>query len=288
MKRSRKIVPVPISGIKVVNSRGRNRIRFKELVRSVATLGLKRPITVSKRKNTSLYELVCGERRMKAFTALGQTQIPALLVDVSTEDCILMSLIENIARRRHPPVELVTDIVRLSKHYRVTEIAAKIDVSEEFVRAVVYLLKHGEERLVNAVERGMVPPTLAVEIAKAKNPKVQGALLATYLSERHTSNQIRNIRKLVEQRYRTAVKSSGGKIESSTLVRAYRQETERQQLLARKADFAHARLTFIINALKTLLNERMFVSLLREESLDKLPLPVLRGISSTPRGSHDG
>src|SRR5436190_10119209 len=85
MKRSRKIVPVKISDIKVLNSRERNKDRFRELVRSVATLGLKRPISVSKRSNTGCYELVCGERRMDAFTELGQKKIPAILVDASTE-----------------------------------------------------------------------------------------------------------------------------------------------------------------------------------------------------------
>jgi hypothetical protein len=56
---------------------------------------------------------------------------------------------------------------------------------------------------------------------------------------------------------------AGEEISSAALVRAYRQEIGRQQLIARKADLAQARLVFIVNALKTLLNERMFASLHR-------------------------
>ncbi len=41
------------------------------------------------------------------------------------------------------------------------------------------------------------------------------------------------------------------------------------------------RLAFIVNALKSLLDERMFVSLLRDEGLDKIPLPLLRKLSNS-------
>jgi len=67
--------------------------------------------------------------------------------------------------------------------------------------------------------------------------------------------------------------------------RVYRQEAQRQKVLAFKAEIAHARLLFIVNALKTLLGERMFVRLLRDQSLDKLPIPILRRISSMSAAS---
>jgi len=55
------------------------------------------------------------------------------------------------------------------------------------------------------------------------------------------------------------------------LVRAYQQEVERQRLMIRKAEIAQSRLIFVIQALKTLLNDENFVTLLRAESLDTLP-----------------
>ena len=281
MKRGRTVVSVPISAVKVLNSRERNQGRFKELVQSVDALGLKRPITVCKREVGASYDLVCGERRLDAFTALGQSDIPALLVDAAVEDCILMSLVENFARRRHSPIELLREIGRLAKHYRVPEIASKLDLTPERVRAIIFLLKHGEERLISAVERGIIPPTLAVEIARAKSPRLQGALLEAHVNGQHTTKQIEKMRKLVEQRQRSAVKTETGeeKVNSSDLVRAYRLEADREQLLRRKADLAHARLSVLISALKTLLSERMFVTILRGEELDQLPLPVLQRLS---------
>ena len=120
-------------------------------------------------------------------------------------------------------------------------------------------------------------------MAKAKSPKLQGALLETYVSERHTSKQIATTRRLVEQRHRQAEKArrKHEQIGSKGLVRAYREETDRQKLIVRKADLAQARLLFIVNALRMLLSERMFITLLRGESLDKLPLPILRRITSS-------
>ena len=103
MKRSKKIKTIPISEIIVLNSRDRRAAPFKEMVSSVAKLGLKRPITVSSRNGVAPYELACGEGRIEAFLALEQKDIPAIVVDASTEDCILMGLVENIARRRHSP-----------------------------------------------------------------------------------------------------------------------------------------------------------------------------------------
>jgi ParB family transcriptional regulator, chromosome partitioning protein len=282
MKRRRKIESIPIAAIKVLNPRERSRSRFKEIVKSIGTVGLKRPITASKREMANGYELACGERRMEALSALGQAEIPTILVEASTEDCLLMSLVENIARRRHSPIELVSDIGRLAKTYKAPDIAAKLGVTQDFARAIAYLIKHGEDRLISAVERGIVPPTLALEIARAKTPRLQGALLEAFVNEKHTSNQIEKMRKLVEQRHRKSMKAQFAeeKINAASLVRAYRQETERQQVVAKKADLTHARLVFIINALKTVMSERMFTSLLRGEGLDKLPLPVLRRMSA--------
>lgn len=284
MKRSRKIASIPIAAIKVLNPRELSRARFREMAQSIDSIGLKRPITVSNRGGGNAYELAFGEARMEAFAALGQAEIPAILTDASTEDCILMSLVENIARRRHSPVELVRDIGRLARTYRAPDIAAKLGITQEFARAVTYLLKHGEDRLVSAVERGIVPPTLAVEIARAKSSKLQAALLETFLKGKHSSYQIGKIRKLVEQRHRTSMKVQFADegINAAALVRTYRREVERQQLIVKKADLTHAQLLFIVNALRKLLAERMFASLLHEAGLDRLPLPILHRLSAGP------
>jgi hypothetical protein len=61
------------------------------------------------------YMLVCGEGRLNAFRILGETHIPALVVDVTDEDAFIMSLAENIARRGYRPLEILADIAVLRK-----------------------------------------------------------------------------------------------------------------------------------------------------------------------------
>lgn len=85
MKRIRKIKSIPISAIEVINPRDRRPAPFKQLVASIAAVGLKKPITVSVHERPGRYELVCGQGRIEAFAALKAKEIPAILVDATTE-----------------------------------------------------------------------------------------------------------------------------------------------------------------------------------------------------------
>ena len=73
------------------------------------------------------YDLVCGQGRLEAYQALGQREIPALVVDADTEDCMVMSLVENLARRQHRAIDLLRDIQGLKRRgYNDTAIAGKL------------------------------------------------------------------------------------------------------------------------------------------------------------------
>lgn len=80
---------VPISQITVLNPRARSKATFNALVDSIAKVGLKKPITVNRCRQTNgkpIYEVVCGQGRLEAYISLGEAQIPAIVVDVSEED----------------------------------------------------------------------------------------------------------------------------------------------------------------------------------------------------------
>lgn len=78
---------IPIAEIRVVNPRSRNKIKFQLIVSSIEAVGLKRPITVSRRaldpEDGTRYDLACGQGRMEAMIALGQNTIPALVTEAS-------------------------------------------------------------------------------------------------------------------------------------------------------------------------------------------------------------
>ena len=151
---------IPIDRITVINPRVRNKRIFTEIVSNIAELGLKRPITVTRREDPDgpRYDLVCGQGRLEAYQALGQQEIPAIVVDADTEDCMVMSLVENLARRQHRAIDLLHDIEGLKKRgYNEAVIAQKTGLTIEYVRAVLRLLKNGEHRLLRAVEAGTNP-----------------------------------------------------------------------------------------------------------------------------------
>lgn len=172
----------------------------------------------------------------------------------------------------------------MNSWYSITQIASKTDFSEEYIYAISYLLDHGEQRLLAAVERGVIPPTVAMEIARAKDSDVQQALAEAYERKAIPGRQVLAIRRIIEQRaasgkHMTVASRGHGprgprRVTADALVRAYRKETERQRLLVRKASIAHGRLLFVINALRRLLADEHFTTLLRAEHLVTLPTPI--------------
>src|SRR5882672_4850428 len=107
---------IPVDQINVLNPRSRNKVVFQGIVTNISHLGLKKPITVARRADSTdgkPYDLVCGQGRLEAFIALGQTEIPAIVKEASREDCFLMSLVENVARRQQRPLELLREITNL-------------------------------------------------------------------------------------------------------------------------------------------------------------------------------
>ena len=81
-KPSQRIEWIAIDRITIVNPRLRNKKAFKEIVENIAQIGLKRPITVTRRIEADgpFYDLVCGQGRLEAYQALGQLEVPALVV----------------------------------------------------------------------------------------------------------------------------------------------------------------------------------------------------------------
>jgi ParB family chromosome partitioning protein len=276
---------IPIDAIEVLNPRERNSKIFEEIVGNIKAIGLKKPITVTSRSSADgkeRYLLVCGEGRMKAFKALGETSIPAMIVNVSDDDAFIMSLAENIARRHCRAVELLAGIQRLrDQGYDKSTIAEKTGLSTDYIQGILQLLGNKEDRLITAVEAGKIPLYVALAINGAGNDDkaIQIALQEAYESGKLKGKQLINAKRLVEKRqalgktlggYRIKTKRDTG-ITSSSLVRSYQREVERQKLLIKKSDFTQQKLMFVIGALRSLLAEESFSTLLRAEGLDTLP-----------------
>jgi ParB family chromosome partitioning protein len=283
---------IRVERITVINPRVRNKRIFKEIVANIAELGLKRPITVTRRDDPDgpRYDLVCGQGRLEAYQALGQLEIPAIVVDADTEDCMVMSLVENLARRQHRAIDLLHDIEGLKRRgYNDTTIARKTGLTIEYVRGIHRLLKTGEHRLLRAVEAGQIPVSIAVDIASATDTETQAILQQAYEKNLLRGHKLISARRLVEQRQRRGkgLKINGvqnGKrqrpLSSNALIRAYQEDVDRKRLLIRKAEITRNRLVFVTEALRKLFVDENFVTLLRAEGLDTLPKNIASRIEA--------
>jgi len=274
-----------VDEIAVINPRIRNKQKFRQIVDSILKVGLKKPITVSRQENAdgeAPYRLVCGQGRLEAFITLGERQIPAIVVDVSEEDGLIMSLVENLARRKHRPLELLHDIGELGKRgYSDREIAARTGLSYEYVHSIRHLFEEGEERLLTAVETGQIPVSVAIDIAEADEEGVQEALAQAYQEGHLRGKKLLVAKRLVEQRRRRgkairgyAREASRPRMSSEALVRAYEKEANRQRLMIKKAEVTQNRLLFVVEALRQLLADENFLTLLRAEGLATMPRPL--------------
>lgn len=274
---------IPIDKIEILNPRERNSRIFDDIVGNIKNIGLKKPITVTPRKDADGQEkflLICGEGRLKAFKSLGETTIPAMVVNVSDEEGFIMSLAENIARRQGRTLELLAGIEQLrDQGYDKKAIAEKTGLGQDYVYGILQLLKNGEERLLIAVESGRIPLNAALAIAGAgSNDKdIQAALQEAYENGQLRGNHLIQARKVIEKRRslgRTIARGAPRKVAdvtSSSLIRTYQHEVERQKLMVKKAEFAQQRLLFVAEAMRQLMANENFTNLLRAEGLDSLP-----------------
>ena len=275
---------VPTDRIRVLNPRVRNPRTFVDMVENIAKIGLKRPITVTRRTDTDPqeYDLVCGQGRLEAFIELKQKAIPAIVIDADESDCLVMSLVENCARRQHRPIDLMREIGTLRERgYNDRQIGDKIGVSPDYVGMIAGLLERGEERLVTAVEIGLLPLNLAIDISKTDAEGAQRALMDAYTQKKLRGKKLAAARRLIEQREARGKKIHPKQYErdgrnrrpltSEALVRAYQKEADRQKLLIKKAELTQGRLLFICQAFRTLLEDDHFVTLLRAEGLETMP-----------------
>lgn len=289
---SQRVEWIPLDRITVVNPRIRNKKVFKEIVDNIAQIGLKRPITVTRRIEADgpFYDLVCGQGRLEAYQALGQHEVPALVVSADSEDCLIASLVENCARRQHSAFDLLQDIGGMRERgYSAQEIARKTGLSAEYVNGVARLLEKGEQRLLQSVESRTIPISVAVEIAEAEDHDVQRALQTAYDKGLLRGKKLLAAKRLVEARRRRGKSLASReakpseKLSSAALVRAYQEDAERKRDMIRRANASKDRLMLITEAFRRLSADAQFLVVLKAEKLDTMPEKM--AVRLTGRGS---
>lgn len=141
----RKVVSLPISHIKANPYQPRRTfesIPLEELSQSIRSYGVMQPITVRKLGN-SFYELVAGERRLRASKMAGLTSIPAIVVEIDNDSSAILALLENLQRENLNYIEEAEGYARLIHMHQFTqeELASKLGKKQSTVANKLRLLR---------------------------------------------------------------------------------------------------------------------------------------------------
>jgi len=281
---------IQIDKINILNPRARNKKIFESIVDNIAQVGLKKPITVTPCKSGAQgkdYDLVCGQGRLEAFLACGQTHIPAMVIDASEEQALIMSLVENLARRQHRATDLLKAIEMLQKQgYSVTKIAEKTGLTHTYVDGVLKLMRQGEARLMVAVENGHIPLCTAIQIADAPDGNIQNVLQTAYETKQLRGKKLIHVKRLLEKRKLRgkefkkggtgghSTQRSGEVLSIKDVMKVFQKDADKKRLLARKAHRASEHLLYVITALRQLSKDGRFNILLKAEKLDTMPQSI--------------
>lgn len=119
----------------------------KELAESIRSEGLLQPIVV--RKGKAGYELIAGERRLRAFKFLGQKTIPVRIIEASDASSAVLAMIENLQRADLNPVEEALGVASLMRDFNLTQeaVADRLGKPRASIANLVRLLQLDREVL---------------------------------------------------------------------------------------------------------------------------------------------
>lgn len=146
-----------------------------ELAESIRVHGILQPLSI-RRKGGGRYELIAGERRLRAAMICGLEQVPCLVLEVSRESSCLLSLIENLQRRDLDFWEEAKALERLTTVYGLSqeEAAAKVGKSQSAVANKLRLLRLPQEVLALLRKHGFTERH-ARALLRLPTPEAQAA-----------------------------------------------------------------------------------------------------------------
>ena len=127
-----------------------------ELAESIRSCGIIQPLTVRK-LNDNTYELIAGERRLKAAKLIGLKEVPVLVMNVNEDASALIALIENLQRKDLTFFEEAISYDKLMREFAYTqdELAFKLGKKQSTIANKLRLLKLSDEIKARAIEFGL-------------------------------------------------------------------------------------------------------------------------------------
>ena len=159
LKRSNEVVLIPARMIQPNPHQPRKSFNWDDLeglAESIHYNGLLQPITVRSKEN-GRYELISGERRLRACKMAGISAIPSIIIDISDESSAILSVIENLQRENLHFFEEAMAIERLIKGFGLSqeEVSRKLGKSQPTLSNKLRLLRLPDEVRYNITIFGL-------------------------------------------------------------------------------------------------------------------------------------
>ncbi len=183
---------------------------LEELKLSILQNGLIQPVTV-RRIDKDKYELISGERRLRACKEIGLKEIPAYIIKVDTKEAMLaLSLIENIQREKLNPIEIAVAYKRLRDECNLSheEIAERVGKDRTTITNFIRLLK-----LPESIQQSLINNKISTGHARAlinlSNPKFQLQIHEKILKQNLSVRKVEElVRKLNDSKSNTTPKDN--------------------------------------------------------------------------------
>ncbi len=197
-KRADTILSISIESIKPNPQQSRKKFdeaKLKELAESIKHHNLAQPLVVAQSAIPGEYELIAGERRLRAARMAGVREVPVVVKTVNEKEKFLISLIENIQREDLNPIEEANAYKHLISEFNLTqEELSKIIGKDRSVLANTIRLLTLPEELIYHIENGVISAGHGRSIAAISDKQKQKDILKKIIDEGLT---VRDVEKIV-------------------------------------------------------------------------------------------
>lgn len=196
-----------------------NEESLKELATSIKELGVIQPITVRK-LDFNKYQLISGERRLRASTMVGLTTVPAYIRIANDNESLVMALVENIQRHDLDPIEIALSYQRLIDEIQLTQeqMSERVGKKRSTIANYLRLLKL-DPIIQTGIRDGFISMGHGRAIINIENQDIQAdiyqKIVSQNLSVRDTETLVKNYQESLKPKPETKAKTTSFEIEEA-------------------------------------------------------------------------
>lgn len=172
------------------------KVQLDELANSIREYGVMQPISIRCINGTS-YELVTGERRLRASKLIGLETIPAIIIDIADRDSAVIALLENLQRQNLSYLEEGEGYQNLIQDYGITqeELARKLGKSQSTIANKLRILKLSNE-IKTILSENDLSERHARALLRIPDEKIQMEIISKVILE---NLNVKKTEELIEQ-----------------------------------------------------------------------------------------